>query len=122
MPKQLIALAPKKASITSYEDREIKPNEVKVKVENASPKHGSELACFRGESPHTADYFDEEWNMFLPRNPIDVSTDGGFGKWNLGNQWVGVIMEKGPEVTEYAVGDRVCCYGGIRETHIVIKF
>ncbi|MFD0670051.1 zinc-binding alcohol dehydrogenase [Cohnella sp. GCM10027633] len=121
MPKQLIAQAPRKAAITTYEDRGIKPNEVKVQVENASPKHGSELAGFRGESPHTADYFDEQdgWNLFLPRDPKDISTDGGFGRWNLGNQWVGVIVEAGSDVTEYQVGDRVCCYGGIRETHIV---
>lgn len=120
MPKQLIAAAPRKADITTYEDRELKPNEVKVKVEYASPKHGSELAGFRGESPHTADYFDEdEWRLFLPREPQDISTDGGFGRWNLGNQWVGVITEAGADVTEYSVGDRVSGYGGIRETHIV---
>ncbi|MBM7564739.1 zinc-binding dehydrogenase [Paenibacillus sacheonensis] len=119
MPKQLLAAAPRKAAIGDYEERQLQPNEVKVKVEYASPKHGSELAGFRGESPHTADYFDEEWNMFLTREASDKETDGGFGRWNLGNQWVGIITEAGADVTEYAIGDRVCCYGGVRETHIV---
>ncbi|SFT23742.1 zinc-binding dehydrogenase [Paenibacillus sp. BC26] len=121
MPKQLIAAAPRKAAITTYEDRTVLPHEVKVRIDHASPKHGTDLAGFRGESPHTADYFDDKegWNLFLPRDPKDMETDGGFGRWNLGNIWVGVITEAGSDVTEYKVGDRVSCYGGIRETHIV---
>ncbi|QGQ98355.1 alcohol dehydrogenase [Paenibacillus psychroresistens] len=119
MPKQLIAVVPRKAIIEEYEEGIVKPNQVKVKVESASPKHGSELAGFRGESPHTADYFDEEWNMFLPRPPQDAEKSGGGGKWNLGNQWVGVIVEVGSEVKDYVMGERVCSYGGIREFHIV---
>jgi hypothetical protein len=55
MLKQLVAVAPHKADILEYEDRPIKANEVKVQVEFASPKHGSELAGFRGESPHMDD-------------------------------------------------------------------
>ncbi|NBD23886.1 zinc-dependent alcohol dehydrogenase [Paenibacillus glycinis] len=119
MPKQLLAAAPRKAAIGDYEERQLQPNEVRVKVEHASPKHGSELAGFRGESPHTADYFDEEWNMFLRRETSDKETDGGFGRWNLGNQWVGIVTEAGADVSEYAIGERVCGYGGVRETHIV---
>lgn len=118
MPRQLIAAAPGKAAIVEYEDRPIKPNEVRIHVEYASPKHGSELASFRGESPHIADYFDEEWHMFLPRAQSDAAKDGGFGRWNLGNQYVGRILEAGTAVSEYQVGERVCGYGGAREFHI----
>lgn len=116
--KQLVATAPRQAEIREYEDREIGPDEVRVQVEFASPKHGSELADFRGETPFMSEYFDEEWRLFLPRaeqEPAGVK----FGQWNLGNQWVGRIIEVGAEVTEYRLNDRVCSYGGIRETHIV---
>ncbi|UVI28774.1 zinc-binding dehydrogenase [Paenibacillus spongiae] len=116
MPKQLIATAPRQAALREYSDREPEAHEVKVRVEYASPKHGSELAEFRGESPHIADYYDMEWRTFLPR---EGEQTGSFGTWNLGNQWVGVITEAGSDVTGYAVGDRVCGYGGIRETHVV---
>lgn len=119
MPKHLVATAPRQAGILQYEEANVQPNQVKVKVEYASPKHGSELAAFRNESPHIADYYDEEWHTFLPRDPKGISDHGNFGKWNLGNQWVGVIAETGSEVQDYAVGDRVCGYGGVRETHIV---
>ena len=46
--KKLVATAPRTAELVEYEDREIKANEVKVKVEFAAPKHGTELADFRG--------------------------------------------------------------------------
>ncbi|MBO0780564.1 MAG: zinc-binding alcohol dehydrogenase [Ktedonobacteraceae bacterium] len=119
MPRQLIAAAPRKAALVEYEEREVQPNEVKVRVEYAAPKHGSELAAFRGESPHTAEYYDEDWHMFLPRDAQDKANDGGFGRWNLGNQCVGIITEVGSAVTGYVAGERVCFYGGIRESHII---
>ena len=49
--KKLVATAPRTAELKEYEDREIKSNEVKVKVEFAAPKHGTELADFRGTTP-----------------------------------------------------------------------
>jgi threonine dehydrogenase-like Zn-dependent dehydrogenase len=118
MIKQLVAVAPHKAAILECEDRPINANEVRVQVEFASPKHGSELAGFRGESPHMDEYYDESWHTFLPRPETDKK-GVNFGNWNLGNQWVGNITETGSDVVDYKVGDRVCGYGGIREIHIV---
>ena len=118
MIKQLVAVAPHKAEILEYTDRKVQPNEVKVQVEFASPKHGSEIAEFRGESPHMDEYYDEEWHTFLPR-PEEEKRGVDFGNWNLGNQWVGIIREVGSDVNDYKLGDRVCGYGGIRETQIV---
>ncbi|QJD86785.1 zinc-dependent alcohol dehydrogenase [Cohnella herbarum] len=118
MSKQLIAAAPRQARIALYEELPIRPDEVKVKVTHASPKHGSELAAFRGESPHLADRYDEDWRLFLPRDP-NGRQEVVFGDWNLGNQWVGEIIEAGSEVRDYRVGEKVCGYGGIREFHNV---
>lgn len=118
MPKQLVATAARKAELLDYKEVPIGPGEVRVKVEFASPKHGSELADFRGESPHKADYYNDEWHAFMPRDSKDVA-GVPFGKWNLGNQWIGMITEVGPEVNGYAIGERLCGYGGIRESHVV---
>jgi threonine dehydrogenase-like Zn-dependent dehydrogenase len=118
MYKQLVAIAPREAALLPYEDRAILPHEVRVKVQYASPKHGSELADFRGETPFLDEQYDPEWQLFLPRDPAEAK-GVKFGEWNLGNQWVGVITEVGKDVTEYQLGDVVCSYGGIRETHIV---
>src|SRR5215218_2762312 len=118
MPKRLAAVAPRQAALVDYEDATLGRTEVKVRVEYASPKHGTEVSIFRGEDPFVADLFDEDWRLFLERKP-DVRETENEDMLALGNQWVGVIVEKGGDVEELRVGDRVCGYGGIQETQIV---
>lgn len=116
MPKKLVAVAPRKAALVDYEEPAVERNQVKVEVEYASPKHGTEVSVFRGEDPFVADLFDEDWRLFLEREPVVGKIGDGPV---LGNQWVGVIAEKGDDVKRFSVGDRVCGYGGIQETQIV---
>lgn len=116
--KKLVATAPRTAELMDYMDREIHANEVKVKVEFAAPKHGTELADFRGTTPFIDGKFDEEWRVFAERG-ADEERGIKFGDFPLGNMFVGTIVEKGSDVTEYEIGDRVCSYGSIRETQIV---
>lgn len=116
--KKLVAIAPRVAELRDYEDRRISDNEVKVKVEFAAPKHGTELADFRGVSPFIDGKFDEEWRVFTERDK-EEARGIEFGDLPLGNMFVGIITEAGKDVTDYAVGDRVCSYGPIKETQIV---
>ena len=116
--KKLVATAPRVAELKDYEDRPIKANEAKVKVEFAAPKHGTELADFRDVTPFKDGKFDEEWRVFKER-AADEPRGIEFGDLPLGNMFVGTITEIGADVTEYAVGDRVCSYGPIKETQIV---
>lgn len=118
MPKQLIAAAPHVAEIKEYTDREVRGNEVKVKVLYAAPKHGTELTDFKGTSPFMKEKFDSEWQLFLPREENEES-GVKFGEWNLGNMWVGRIIERGSQVRDHELGEMVCSYGGIRETQII---
>lgn len=116
--KKLVAAAPRVAELKEYEDRAVKENEVKVRVTFASPKHGTELADFRGTTPFLDGKFDPQWQVFREREaqePRGIT----FGDLPIGNMFVGRIIEAGTAVTEYAVGDRVCSYGPIRETVIV---
>jgi threonine dehydrogenase-like Zn-dependent dehydrogenase len=69
MPRRLVAVAPGKAALVDYEEAEVGPDQVKVKVQYASPKHGTEVSFFRGEDPFVADLFDEDWRLFLQREP-----------------------------------------------------
>ncbi|MBN1519317.1 MAG: zinc-binding dehydrogenase [Spirochaetales bacterium] len=117
MPKALIAAAPGLAELQDYEDRPIRSDEVRIQVEYASPKHGTELVDFRGQSPFMAEAFDPAWLAFMPRTAGE-RPGVEFGSWNLGNMYVGRIVEAGKDVKAYAVGQRVASYGGIRETHI----
>ncbi|MZQ86894.1 zinc-binding dehydrogenase [Paenibacillus sp. 5J-6] len=118
MPKQLVATAPRKAELLNYEDVPLESGQVRVKVQYASPKHGSELADFRGERNQMESVYDNEWQLFITRSSTEAVGDL-FGKWNIGNQWVGQITELGPDVQGYEVGERLCGYGGIRESQVV---
>jgi threonine dehydrogenase-like Zn-dependent dehydrogenase len=116
--KKLICTSPRVAKLADYEDREIKSNEVKVKVEFASPKHGTELADFRGTTPFINGKYDPDWKVFAKRGD-DEPRGIVYGDLPLGNMFVGTIIEKGKDVVDYEVGDRVCSYGPIKETQIV---
>ncbi|MDR6549005.1 zinc-binding alcohol dehydrogenase [Paenibacillus qinlingensis] len=118
MPQQLVATAPRKAELVSYEEAPLMAGEVRVKVEYASPKHGSEIADFRGERNQKEAIYDQEWHAFMPPNPNEA-VGSPFGNWNIGNQWVARITEIGPDVQGYELGERLCGYGGIRESHVV---
>jgi threonine dehydrogenase-like Zn-dependent dehydrogenase len=118
MPRKLVAVAPRKAALVDYEVPTAGRNQVKVRVEYASPKHGTEVSLFRGDAPFVADLFDEDWRLFLQREPGRQETENGEDP-ALGNQWVGVIVEKGDDVGRFRVGDRVCGYGSIREIQVL---
>jgi threonine dehydrogenase-like Zn-dependent dehydrogenase len=113
MPRQLVAVAPRKAGFVDYDEHDMGRHQIRVRVEYASPKHGSEVGVFRGEDPFIADLFDEDWRLFVARKDATRDTHDGDGPV-LGNQWVGIVVEKGDGVRRFSVGDRVCGYGGIR--------
>lgn len=115
--KQLIATAPHQVMFTDYEDRPLQSDEVLIRVQYASPKHGSESMDFSGKSPFMHEQYDAEWNLFRPRKS-DEPPVIQFGKWNVGNMVVGEIVGKGDAVKDFNEGDVVCTYGGIRETVI----
>jgi len=115
--KKLVAVEPRKAALMEYEEREIKANEVKIKVEFAAPKHGTEVIDFRGLTPFMEENFSEEWRMFMPRGK-DEQSGIVFGDLPLGNMVVGKIIEKGRDVKNYNEGEKVCTYGPIMETVI----
>jgi threonine dehydrogenase-like Zn-dependent dehydrogenase len=118
MPKKLVAVEPGKAALVDYVEAKVGRNQVKVRVDYASPKHGTEVSLFRGEDPFVADLFDEDWRLFLEREPAGREIENGEGL-ALGNQWVGTVVQRGDDVEHFRVGERVCGYGSIRETQIL---
>jgi threonine dehydrogenase-like Zn-dependent dehydrogenase len=116
--RRLVVAGPRRAALEPYERPEVGPGRIGARVEYASPKHGTELAVFRGEDPFVADLFDEDWRLFIGRELDDGETENG-GRPVLGNQWVGVVEEVGEGVEGFRVGERVCGYGGIQDYHVV---
>ena len=102
MPRELVALSVRTPGLREYQDAPLKPNEVRVRTEYGSPKHGTELHMYRGDSPFGDSHFDAAERVFLPGGgPV-----GSF-PLALGNVAVGVVTEVGSEVDGVAVGDRV---------------
>lgn len=118
MSRSLIATKPRVAEILEVELRKINPDEVLIRVDYASPKHGTEMTDFRGKSPWDKHRFDEKSRLFVPRESQESGI--AFGSWNVGNMVVGHIINVGSDVKSYAVGERVATYGGISE-YIIAK-
>ena len=116
--KKLVATAPRVAALVEYEDRAVGAHEVKIRARFGAPKHGTEVVDFRAASPFIDEEFNAEWQMFTPREE-GAARGIEFGKFQLGNMIVGEIIECGDDVTEYQIGDSVCCYGPLQETVIV---
>src|SRR5918998_6882599 len=113
MPRELIALEPRKPVLREYEEPELRLRQIRIRTEFASPKHGTEMVGYRDE-PSARMAYDPEWGCMVP-NPADE----GPRNFPLGNMAVGVVTEVGPEVTRCGVGDRVFGHLPIRETHSV---
>ncbi|MBC7321364.1 zinc-binding alcohol dehydrogenase [bacterium] len=112
--KELIAIEPGKAILRDYEERELKPNEVRVKSEVSAEKHGTHLSFFLGRVPNVDKDWNSELELFIPREG-----KSSLFPFHLGNITVGRIVEVGKDVKEFKIGDRVWGYLPIRETHTV---
>lgn len=89
------------------------PNDVRVRVTFAAPKHGTEKHAIEG-SAFDRKRWDPDLRMFLPRTepPSAAETERG-----IGNMVVGTVQQVGPSVTRWKPGDRVFGYGPVREEH-----
>ncbi|MDP8908716.1 MAG: zinc-binding alcohol dehydrogenase [Chloroflexota bacterium] len=114
MPSELIATAPRTPAFRDYEDLPLEANQIRVRTELASPKHGTELVMYRGD-PVAMRRYDAELGAMMP-SAGDVSA---LFPMRLGNMAVGTVMEIGPEVTRFRPGDRVFGHFPIRETQTV---
>jgi threonine dehydrogenase-like Zn-dependent dehydrogenase len=115
MPRELIATAPRTPILREYEDPPLGPNQIRIRTEFASPKHGTELVAYRGDAVTRRPY-DPVWGATIQRPPSDQPV--GFPR-PLGNMAVGVVAEVGSDVSRYRVGDRVFGHFPIRETQTV---
>ena len=118
MPKEILSYVPHELSYASYEERPLAADEIRVRVEYAAPKHGSELHGWRSDPNAPARDFDLESKCFIesPRDPDAKTVPGVF---RPGNMWVGRVTETGSAVKEFTVGSRAAGYGCLKETQTV---
>ena len=117
MPREIIGADPTCLKLAEYTLSPLKPDEIRVKVDYAAPKHGTELHGFHNGPDAVPQYYDDETKCFLDAEPAPRNSAPGV--FRPGNMWVGRIIEKGDAVSEFAVGDRVAGYGQLKEVQTV---
>ena len=111
MPLEVVSTDGQTFRYRKYAPSNLGPRDVRVRVEFAAPKHGTELHSLTG-NPHHRKQWDEELRLYLPRvEPLPLT------ERPVGNMVVGAVTEVGTSVTVFAPGDRVFGYGPIREEH-----
>ena len=111
MPLEVVSTDGQTFRYREYALPDLGPRDVRVRVEFAAPKHGTELHSLTG-NPHHRKQWDEELRLYLPRvEPLPLT------ERPVGNMVVGAVIEVGAEVADFAPGDRVFGYGPVRETH-----
>lgn len=89
-------------------------HDVRIRVEFAAPKHGTELHLLGGGVPGKR--WDRELRMFLPE-PTPPEPSAAPAERGVGNIVVGHVTEVGRGVTRWKMGDGVFAYGPVRELH-----
>ena len=111
MPREVVSTDGRSFGYRDCVLPELGPLDVRVRVEFAAPKHGTELHSLTG-NPHHRKQWDEELRMYLPRDePLPLT------ERPVGNMVVGSVTDVGSEVAAFSPGDRVFGYGSICEQH-----
>ncbi len=111
MPLEIASTDGRTFRYREYVLGDLGPRDVRVRVEFAAPKHGTELHSLTG-NPHHRKQWDEELRLYLPRvEPLPLTERA------VGNMLVGSVTEVGSDVTRFSPGDRVFGYGPICEEH-----
>jgi len=115
MPRRLAITGPHKVEVLEYQDPPLQGQQVLIKNEIASGKHGTTLAGFDGVN-FRGQNFDQNMRLFVEAG--EPATPGSFSPHGTGTTGVGVVADVGPEVTRWKVGDRVFGLMDVRETNI----
>lgn len=115
MPRRLAIAGPYEVRVVEYEDKALQPQQVRVRTELASGKHGTTFGMFDGRT-YEGQRFDQEMRLFLP-DQRDPAPETGHSLHNTGTTGVGTVVELGAEVQHWRVGDRVFGFMDVRETN-----
>ncbi len=119
MPKRLAITGLYLASVLDYDDRPLAADEILVKTEIASGKHGATFSIF--------DYCTFEDKRFDVERHLVVDDGRDWSArspsienpWNTGTSGLGIVEAVGANVDRFVAGDRVFGLMDIRETNIL---
>ena len=118
MPRRLAATAPFEASIIEYEDRPLAPDEVLVRTELASGKHGTTFSMFDHRTFDGMRFDVERHLVVADEQGIGPGRPSPENPWTTGTSGLGLVEAVGADVEQFSAGDRVFGSMDIRETNI----
>lgn len=109
--KGLYVDQPEHVIIKEVDEPALGTDEVRIRTEYATIKHGTDFHIFSGASPFQDRDFDLTQRIFVKRP--DAGTHDPYIHRYIGNTVVGVVSEVGSDVQAFNVGDRVYADGPI---------
>ena len=122
MPRRLAIVGPYQVEVLEYQDPPLKAHEVLVQTEWASGKHGTTFGMFDGRT-FQGQQFKQDWRLFVDTVPepelgLEPPEPKPRVPGKTGTTGVGTVVDVGPDVTRWSVGDRVFGFMDVRETNI----
>jgi len=114
MPRKLVTRDGSAFWFREVELPAMEATSVRVRVEFAAPKHGTEKQLIAGSS-FDRKVWDKSLRMYLPRPQGAPAPPAERPERGIGNMVVGVVAAVGPQAARFKVGDRVFGYGQIQE-------
>jgi threonine dehydrogenase-like Zn-dependent dehydrogenase len=105
---------PREVGIREYEERPLRPDEVRLRTLYSGISAGTELTAYRGSNPYLAKRWDEGRRLFLEG---EASLEHPIEGW--GYEEVGEVAEVGSEVTEVKLGEVVWGTWGHKSTTVI---
>jgi len=119
MPRRLAVTGLHEVSVLEYEDRALGDEDLLVRTEIASGKHGTTFAMFDGRTFAGVRY-DPKRHIFLDADDAsERRLPSRENPWGSGTSGYGVVEAVGAGVKRFSVGDRVVGLMDIRETNVV---
>ena len=118
MGKIVVIKDKKQIEIRSYNEEELKENEVRIKTLYSGVSAGTQLTLYRGKNPFNNKVFDREKRIFS-KEQKDGLLYPNFGAW--GYEEVGEISELGKAVKSLKIGQIVYGTWGHKSTNIVTE-
>ena len=117
MPQRMAFTGPYQVEILEYEEPELQPDEVRVKTELASGKHGTTTGMFDGRN-FQGQEFDQDMRLFIESEGATSRQASRENPWKAGTTGVGTVFEVGSAVTRFQPGDRVFGLMDVCETNV----
>ena len=116
MPRRLAITAPFVVEVIPYDEPPLQPHQVRVRSELASAKHGTNVSLFEGTN-FVGQRFDPKEHIFRSVETAAAAAPAG-PRALYGTMAVGTVIETGPAVTRWQIGERVFGPLDVRETNV----